>query len=86
MYRPTFHYFDWIGNIIKLFLNLLNCVKRGLSWSGVRTGCSQGCNYAEQMSPLRALFSYTHGLYYHHEIKLTTCPFRHNNGRLILGR
>lgn len=53
-----------------------------------------GCSYCtavtvsriEQMSPLKAFFSYTHGLYYHHEIKLKTCPFRHHNDRVILGR
>lgn len=40
----------------------------------------------EQMSPLKAFFSRTHGLYYHHEIKLKTCPFRRHNDRVILGR
>lgn len=40
----------------------------------------------EQMSPLKAFFSCTHGLYYHHEIKLKTCPFRRHNDRVILGR
>lgn len=38
------------------------------------------------MSPLKAFFSNTHGLYYHHEIKLKTCPFRRYNDRVILGR
>lgn len=36
----------------------------------------------EGLSP----FARMQGLYYHHEIKLKTCPFRYHNDRVILGR
>lgn len=75
----------------KSFCCLLRSPSRGsLLVHMVCTGCSKRAavtvSRVEQMSPLKAFFSYTHGLYYHHEIKLKTCPFRHHNDRVILGR
>lgn len=76
----------------KIFCCLLRSVRvRGsVPVHMVRTGCSYRTavtvSRIEQMSPLKAFFFDTHGLYYHHEIKLKTCPFRHHNDRVILGR
>lgn len=75
----------------KVFCCLLHSAARGsVLVQMVCTGCSYRTavtvSRIEQMSPLKAFFSYTHGLYYHHEIKLKTCPFRHHNDRVILGR
>lgn len=59
--------------------NLLHIVCTGCS---LRTAVT--VSRIEQMSPLKAFFSY--GPYYHHEIKLKTCPFCRYNDRVILGR